>query len=59
MPKKNQQTTPQDYSEEFLLRLMREPRTRVRDFAGDPRRDPRLVEDLSVFFVPPPTRGKK
>lgn len=44
-----------EYSRQYLAKLAREPQTRVRDFAGDPRRDPRLVEDLSIFFVAPPT----
>jgi hypothetical protein len=43
---------PVDYFS--IARLLREPQTRVRDWKGDPKRDPALRADVSSFFVPPP-----
>lgn len=35
--------------------LMREGNTKVRDWKGDPKRDPKLIKDLSSLFVAPPS----
>jgi len=38
--------------------LMREGNTKVRDWKGDPKRDPKLIKDLSSLIVAPPTFRK-
>lgn len=45
----------ESYGAAKLEKLLREPQTRVRDWKGDPKRDPRLVADVSKFFVAPPS----
>ena len=47
-----------DYSPRHLAALLREPQTKVRDWKGDPKRDPRLIKDLSSLFVAPPSFRK-
>lgn len=46
------------FSPSYLARLAREPQTRVRDWKGDPKRDPALVDDVSKFFVAAPSFRK-
>lgn len=38
--------------------LMNEKYQRVPDWRGDPKRDPRLIKDLSSLIVPPPSFRK-
>lgn len=38
--------------------LMNEKYEMVPDWRGDPKRDPRLIKDLSSLIVPPPTFRK-
>lgn len=47
-----------DYSPRHLAALLREPQTKVRDWKGDPKRDPRLIKDLSSLIVPAPSFRK-
>lgn len=50
--------TPLELTIEQERELMREQNTKVRDWKGDPKRDPRLIKDLSSLIVPAPSFRK-